>query len=100
MLLDKCEDLAEDAILLTPFSQSRFRITDVQEHRIVVKSLDRDVDETRPLQRDQFETLHERISNAVDGFDLSLLPPDADPYPAVLSLYPRLRRKQRLLRHI
>jgi len=88
-LLDECEDLAEDATLLTPLSQDRFRITDVQEHRIVVEFLDRDVDETRPLQRDQFETLYERISDAVDGFDLSRLPPDADPYPAVLSLHPR-----------
>jgi hypothetical protein len=73
----------------TPLTQRRFRITDVQEHRIVVEFLDRDVDETRPLQRDQFETLHERISDAVDGLDLSRLPPDADPYPAVLSLHPR-----------
>ena len=47
------------------------------------------MDETRPLQRDQFETLYERISDTVDGFDLSRLPPDADPYPAVLSLHPR-----------
>ena len=88
-LLDECENLAEDATLLTPLSQSRFRITDVQEHRIVVEFLDRDVDETRPLQRDQFETLYGRISDSVDGFDLSRLPPDADPYPAVLSLHPR-----------
>jgi len=87
-LLDECEDLAEDASLLTPLSQERFRLTDVQEHRIVVEFLDRDVDETRPLQRDQFETLHERISDTVNGFDLSRLPPDADPYPAVLSLHP------------
>ncbi|WP_128905717.1 hypothetical protein [Halorubrum amylolyticum] len=88
-LLDECEGLAEDATLLTPLSQDRFQITDVQEHRIVVEFLDRDVDETRPLQRDQFETLYERISDAPDGFDLSRLPPDADPYPAVLSLHPR-----------
>lgn len=88
-LLDECENLAEDATLLTPLSQDRFRITDTQEHRIVVEFLDRDVDETRPLQRDQFETLYERISDAVDGFDLSRLPPDADPYPAVLSLHPQ-----------
>jgi len=88
-LLDECEELAEDATLLTPLSQDRFRITDVQEHRIVVEFLDRDVDETRPLQREQFETLYERIGDALDGFDLSRLPPDADPYPAVLSLHPR-----------
>ncbi|WP_458190619.1 hypothetical protein [Haladaptatus sp. NG-WS-4] len=88
-LLGECENLAEDATLLTPRSQSRFQITDVQEHRIVVEFLDRDVDETRPLQRDQFETLYEHIADTFEGFDLSRLPPDADPYPAVLSLHPR-----------
>ncbi|PSQ18014.1 hypothetical protein BRD00_05930 [Halobacteriales archaeon QS_8_69_26] len=88
-LLDECEALAEDATLLTPLSQNRFRIADVQEHRIVVEFLDRDIDETRPLQREQFETLHEHISDVPDGFDLSRLPADADPYPAVLSLHPR-----------
>jgi hypothetical protein len=88
-LLDECEDLAEDATLLTPLSQDRFQITDVQEHRIVVEFLDHDVDKTRPLQRDQFETLYGRINDTPDGFDLSRLPPDADPYPAVLSLHPR-----------
>jgi hypothetical protein len=88
-LLDECDDLAEDATLLTPLSQDRFRITDVHEHRIIAEFLDRDVDETRALQREQFETLYERISDAPAGFDLSRLPPDADPYPAVLSLHPR-----------
>ena len=88
-LLEECEDLTEEATLLTPLSQERFHITDLQEHRIVIEFLDRDVDKTRPLQREQFETLHERISNTPDGFDLSRLPPDADPYPAVLSLHPR-----------
>lgn len=88
-LLEECEELAEEATLLTPLSQERFHITDLQEHRIVIEFLDRDVDETRPLQREQFETLHERISDTLDGFDLSRLPPDADPYPAVLSLHPR-----------
>ncbi|WP_318570463.1 hypothetical protein [Salinigranum marinum] len=88
-ILDECEGLAEGATLLTPLSQSRFRITDVQDHRIVIEFLDRDVDETRPLQREQFETLYERINDTSDGFDLSRLPADADPYPAVLSLHPR-----------
>ncbi len=31
-LLDECEDLPEDATLLTPLSQDRFRLADVQEH--------------------------------------------------------------------
>lgn len=88
-LREECENLAEDATLLTPLSQNRFQITDTQEHRIVIEFLDRDVDEMRPLQREQFETLLERIGDVSDGFDLSRLPPDADPYPAVLSLHPR-----------
>lgn len=88
-LLEECDDLPEEATLLTPLSQDRFRIADVQEHRIVIEFLDRDIDETRPLQRDQFETLYRRITEAADGFDLSRLPTDADPYPAVLSLHPR-----------
>lgn len=88
-LLEECDDLPEEATLLTPLTQNRFRITGVQEHRIVIEFLDRDVDETRPLQRDQFETLYRRVTEAADGFGLSRLPTDADPYPAVLSLHPR-----------
>ena len=88
-LLDELDDLPEGAILLTPLSHDRFRVTDVQEQRVVVEFLDRDIDETRPLQRDQFETLYRRITDEPGGFDLDRLPPDADPYPAVLSLHPR-----------
>ena len=57
--------------------------------RVVIEFLDRDIEETRPLQRDQVETLYRRISDEPGGFDLDRLPPDADPYPAVLSLHPR-----------
>jgi hypothetical protein len=88
-LLDELEELPEGSTLVTPLSHDRFRITDVQEHRVVIEFLDRDIDETRPLQRDQFETLHRRIADEPDGFDLDRLPADADPYPAVLSLHPR-----------
>ena len=87
--LDELDDLPGDAILITPLSHNRFRIRDVQEQRVVIEFLDRDIDETRPLQRDQFETLYRRIADEPDGFDLVRLPPDADPYPAVLSLHPR-----------
>ncbi|MFC6721568.1 DUF2800 domain-containing protein [Halobacteriaceae archaeon SHR40] len=86
-LLDELGELADGAELITPLSHNRFRITDVQEHRIVIardESGDR-----RPLQRDQFETLYQRIQDSTGGFDLDRLPPDADPYPAVLSLHPR-----------
>jgi hypothetical protein len=86
-LLDELDDLPDDATLLTPLSHDRFHITDVQEHRVVV-TFEEDND-TRPLQRDQFETLHRRIIEEPAGFALDRLPPDADPYPAVLSLHPR-----------
>lgn len=88
-LLDHLDELPDGATLITPLSNDRFRITDVQEQRVIIKFEDKDIDETRPLQRDQFETLHERITDSYGEFDLSRLPPDADPYPAVLSLHPR-----------
>lgn len=88
-LLDELDDLSEGSTLITPLSNHRFRITDVQEQRVIVEFLDRDVDETRPLQRDQFETLYRRIVDEPGDFDLDRLPPEADPYPAVLSLHPR-----------
>jgi hypothetical protein len=88
-LLEELEDLPEGATLITPLSHDRFRIADVQEQRVVIEFLDRDIDATQPLQRDQFETLHRRITEKNGEFDLDNLPPVADPYPAVLSLHPR-----------
>ena len=88
-LLEELDNLAEDATLITPLSHDRFRIDDVQEQRVIIQFLDRDIDETRPLQRDQFETMYRRITDAYGGFELDRLPPDADPYPAVWSLHPR-----------
>jgi len=86
-LLDRLDDLPEGAVLVTPLSHKRFRVTDVQEHRVIIEM--GDSGESRPLQRDQFETLFQRITDEPDGFELDRLPPDADPYPAVLSLHPR-----------
>lgn len=88
-LLDELDDLPDGATLITPLSHDRFHVSDVQEQRVIIEFLDRDIDETRPLQRDQFETLYRRITDEPDGFDLDRLPPDADPYPAVLSFHPR-----------
>jgi hypothetical protein len=85
-LLDELDELPPDATLRTPLSQDRFRVTDVQKHRVVIEFPD---GETRPLQREQFETLYERITDDPDGFELDRLPPNADPFPAVLSLHPR-----------
>lgn len=86
-LLDKLDELPENATLITPLSHNPFRVTDVQEHRVIIEFEEKD--ETRVLQRDQFETLYRRVSDEPDGFELDRLPPDADPYPAVLSLHPR-----------
>jgi hypothetical protein len=85
-LLDELDELPSDATLRTPLSQDRFRVTDVQDHRVIIEFPD---GETRPLQREQFETLYERVTDEPDGFELDRLPPDADPFPAVLSLHPR-----------
>jgi hypothetical protein len=86
-LLEHLEDLPADATLVTPLSRNPFRITDVQEHRVLVEY--REESGTVPLQREQFETLYERIHDAPDGFDLNRLPPDAEPYATVLSIHPR-----------
>jgi hypothetical protein len=49
----------------------------------------RDKDGTTPLQREQFETLFQRVEESRGEFDLDRLPPDAEPYATVLSLHPR-----------
>ncbi|PHQ38984.1 hypothetical protein DJ69_08545 [Halorubrum persicum] len=92
-LLDNVEEVADDATLYTPLSRKAFRVTDVQEHRVVIEFEDKD--ETRPLQRDQFETLFQRVNDAHDGFDLDRLPPDGEPYATVLSLHPRFELNDR-----
>jgi hypothetical protein len=86
-LLENVEALPSDATLVTPLSGQAFRVTDVQEPRLLIEY--RDADETIPLQRDQFETLWRRIRDAHGAFDLDRLPPDAEPYATVLSLHPR-----------
>ncbi|MFC4249002.1 hypothetical protein ACFOZ7_19075 [Natribaculum luteum] len=86
-LIENVEELPSDATLVTPLSRKAFRVTDVQEPRILIQY--RDDDETIPLQRDQFETLHRRIQDAHGEFELDRLPPDAEPYATVLSLHPR-----------
>lgn len=86
-LLDRLDELPEGATLITPLSHKRFRITDVQEQRVIIQL--EASDESRPLQREQFETLYRRITDEPGDFDLGRLPADADPYPAVISLHPR-----------
>ena len=86
-LLENIEEVAADATLMTPLSGKAFRITDVQEPRILIQY--RDDDRTIPLQREQFETLFERIQGVNGPFALDRLPPDAEPYATILSLHPR-----------
>ena len=88
-LLGELEELSDSATLITPLSHDRFTITDIQEQRVIARFQDKDIDPTQPLQREQFETLYERITDATGGFELDRLPPDADAYPAVWSLHPR-----------
>ena len=92
-LLDNVEELPADATLLTPLSRKPFRVTDVQEHRILIEY--REDEGTVPLQREQFEALYDRVGEAYNGFDLDRLPPDAEPYATVLSLHPRFELDDR-----
>ena len=86
-LCERCEELPEDATLITPLANKRFRVTDVQEPRIIIE--DTDTGDSQPLQREQFEALVEHTRDAIGGFDLDRLPPKAEPYAAVLALHPR-----------
>ncbi len=86
-LLDNVEELPADATLLTPVSQKPFQITDVQQHRMLIEY--QAGSETVPLQREQFETLFQRVDDAAGAFDLDRLPPGAEPYATVASLHPR-----------
>lgn len=80
-------EIDEDATLATSLSEERFRITDTQSPRVVIEFVD--FGESNPLKREQFETLVERVEDSPNGFELDRLPPEADPYPTVLSLHPR-----------
>ncbi|GAA0263324.1 hypothetical protein [Halobacterium noricense] len=86
-LLENAEELPPDATLLTPLSRKPFRLTDVQEHRILIEY--REDDGTVPLHREQFETLYDHVTEGWSSFELDNLPPDAEPYATVLSLHPR-----------
>jgi hypothetical protein len=86
-LCERCEELPEDATLITPLASRRFQITDVQEPRIIIEDIDSG--DSQPLQREQFEALAEHTHEAADGYDLDRLPLKAEPYAAVLALHPR-----------
>lgn len=86
-LRDECENLPEDAMLVAPLTHRRFRIAEVQTDRIITTFTDSQ--SSRTLPRDQFEALHDRITDAVNIFSLDDLPQRTEPYAAVLSLHPR-----------
>ena len=93
-LRDRCDELPEDATLITPLATKRFRIIDVQDSRIVIE--DTDSGDTQPLQREQFATLAERVGDSTpanadgeSGFPIERLPAEAEPYAAVLAIHPR-----------
>jgi polyhydroxyalkanoate synthesis regulator phasin len=92
-LLDECDALGDGATLTTPLTDKRFRITSTQDPRIVIEFVD--TGDSQPLQREQFETLAGRITDAGGTFELQRLPPDAEPYAAVLSLHPRYECNER-----
>ena len=88
-LRNKVEEFPSDAILLTPLSQKRFLVTEVQDSNIAIKYIESD--DSEPLQHDKFEALFERVREAPDEFDLDRLPPNTEPYATVLSLHPRVQ---------
>jgi len=49
-LIERCEELFEDATLITPLSNKQFRVTDVQQQRVVIE--DTDTDDSPRLQHD------------------------------------------------
>ena len=92
-LLDHCEELSSDATLITPGTHKRFRITGIQESRLFIEFTDSG--NRQPLKRDQFETLIERIDDAIGGFAIENVPAAAEPYTAILSLHPRYETDER-----
>jgi hypothetical protein len=87
-LIERCEELPEHATLITPLANKRFRVTDVQQQRIIIE--DTDTGDSQPLQREQFEALVEHTRESVgEGYALDRLPAQAEPYAAVLALHPR-----------
>lgn len=83
-LCEDCEHVDPEAELVTPVSKRPFGIETTFEDRIVIRY--RDSGEERPLHREQFDVLADRLE---DGpLSLRDLPPGVEPYVTVLSLSP------------
>ena len=65
-IVDQLDEVPSDATFLTPLSERSFRVSDVQEHRLLISY--RDQDGTIPLKREQFETLYERVTDTPQSF--------------------------------
>jgi len=87
-LLERLDELPEETRLRTPRASTLFTIDEVREQRIIVRY--EHSGNTEPLQKAQFKTLDRRLTNSDDGYELRRLPPEAAPYPAVLSLHPQV----------
>ena len=91
-LVAECEQLSTAATFVAPLSERRFRITDIQDDRLIIEFVDSE--SSRPLPRDQIEALYDRVTDASlknsneNGFTLENLPRGTEPYAAVLSLHP------------
>jgi len=92
-ILEQLDEVPSDATFSTPLSERSFRVSDVQEHRLLMSYRDRSG--TVPLDREQFETLYDRVIESPGGFDLDRLPADAEPYATILSIHPRFEVDQR-----
>jgi hypothetical protein len=94
-LVEECEELSAEATFVAPLSERRFRITDIQDDRLIIEFVDSE--SSRPLPRDQVEALYDRVTDAStgNGFALENLPRGTEPYAAVLSLHPRYEVDER-----
>jgi len=92
-ILDELDEVPPDGTFRTPLSDKPFRLEDVQEHRVLIAY--REQETTIPLEREQFETLYERVSDTPQPFDLDRLPADAEPYATIFSVHPRFEIDQR-----
>ena len=92
-ILEQLEKIPSDATFVTPLSERSFRVSDIQEHRLLMSY--RDSTGTIPIKREQFETLYDRVTDAPQGFDLDRLPADAEPYATILSIHSRFEVDQR-----
>lgn len=88
-LRDEAEDLPADTVLRTPLSRKRFLVTEIRDSSLTI-TYENGAD-SKPLQRDKFETLLRRIIDAPGGFDVDRLPPNAEPYATILCLHPQIQ---------